>query len=63
MCKNGGEVDVEGCGRLSEHDGLWNVEGFSVCRCGASLAGKMLCGSGWSKCLSVERLNVMVCEP
>ncbi len=34
-------MDVEGCGRLSEHDGLWNVEGFSVCRCVGSLAGKM----------------------
>ncbi len=34
-------MDIEGCGRLSEHDGLWEVEGFTVCKCGGSLVGVM----------------------
>ncbi len=30
-CKDGGEVDVKGCGRLSIHDGLLDVAWFCVC--------------------------------
>jgi hypothetical protein len=47
-CKDGGEVDVEGCGRLSVHDGLLEVAWFCVCKLGGSLAGNecKLCGGG-----------------
>jgi hypothetical protein len=49
-CKDGGEVDVEGCGRLSVHDGLLEVAWFCVCRLGGgSLLGdeSKLGGGGW----------------
>jgi hypothetical protein len=36
ICKDGGEVDIEGCGRLSVHDGLLNVAWFCVCKLGGS---------------------------
>ena len=41
-CKDGGEVDVEGCGRLSVHDGFSDVAWFCVCKLvgGGSLAGR-----------------------
>ncbi len=32
-------MDVEGCGRLSVHDGLLDVAWFCVCKLGGSLAG------------------------
>ena len=49
-CMDGGEVDVEGCGRLSVHDGLLDVAWFCVCKLGVSLAGDecKLC-DGWLK--------------
>ncbi len=49
-CKNGGGVDVEGCGRL---DVAW----FCVCKLGGSLAGDewKLSGGGWCKCECVGR--------
>ncbi len=34
-------MDVEGCGRLSVHDGLLDVAWFRVCKLGGSLAGEM----------------------
>ncbi len=52
-CKDGGEVDVEGCGRLSAHDGQsgncvvlcvqvgWFVGGGNECK---------FCEGGWCKC-------------
>jgi hypothetical protein len=40
-CKDGGEVDVEGCGRLSVYDGLLEVAWFCVCKLVGSLAGEM----------------------
>ena len=46
-CKDVGEVDLEGCGRLSVHDGLLDVAMFCVCKLGGSLAGdecKWCCG-------------------
>jgi hypothetical protein len=47
-CKDGGEVDVEGCGRFSVQDGLLDVAWFCVCKLGGSLAedDSNLCG-GW----------------
>jgi hypothetical protein len=43
-------VDVEGCGRLSVHDGLMDVAWFCVSKLGGSLAGdegKLGGGGGW----------------
>jgi hypothetical protein len=40
-CKGGGEVYVEGCGRLSVHDVLLDVAWFCMCKLGGSLAGEM----------------------
>ena len=34
-------MDVEGCGRVSVHDGLLDVAWFCVCKLGGSLAGEM----------------------
>jgi hypothetical protein len=34
-------VDVEGCGRLSVHDGSLDVVWFCVCKLGCSLAGEV----------------------
>ena len=34
-------MDVEGCGRLSVHDGLLGVVWFCVCKLGGSLTGEM----------------------
>ncbi len=39
VVKDAGEVDSEGCGRLSVHDGLLGVAWFCVCKLGGSLAG------------------------
>ncbi len=49
-CKDGGEVDVEGWGRLSVHDGLLDVAWFCVCKLSGSSAGDE-CKSGgtWVK--------------
>ncbi len=33
-------MDVEGCGRLSVHDGLLDVAWFCLCKLGGSLAGE-----------------------
>ncbi len=38
-CKDGGEVDVKGCGRLSVLDDLLDVAWFYVCKFCGSLAG------------------------
>jgi hypothetical protein len=48
-CKDVGEVDVEGCGRLSVHDGLLeDVAWFYVYKLGGSLAGdECKLGCGW----------------
>jgi hypothetical protein len=48
-CKDGGEVDVEGCGRLSIHYGLLDVGWFCVRKLGGSMAGDecQFCGGGW----------------
>jgi hypothetical protein len=49
-CKDGGEVDVEGGGRLSVHDGILDVAWLSVCKLGGgSLAGYewKSGGGGW----------------
>jgi hypothetical protein len=40
-CKGGGEVDVEGCGRLSVHDR------FCMRKLGYSLAGNICQFGGW----------------
>jgi hypothetical protein len=40
-CKEGGDVDVEGCGRLTIHAGLLGVAWFCVCKLGGSLVGEM----------------------
>ncbi len=39
QCKDGGEVDVEGCERLSVHDGLLDIAWFRVWKLGGSSAG------------------------
>ena len=43
-------MEVEGCGRLSVHDGLLDVAWFCVCKLVVSLAGDecKLC-DGWLK--------------
>ena len=47
-CKEVGEVDVEGCGRLRVHDGLLDVAWFCVYTLGGSLAGdECKLGCGW----------------
>jgi hypothetical protein len=48
-CKDGGEVDFEGCGRLSVHDGLVDVAWFCVRKLGGALARDecKLDGGGW----------------
>jgi hypothetical protein len=47
-CKDVGEVDLEGCGRLSVHDGLLDVAMFCVYKLGGSLAGdECKWGCGW----------------
>jgi hypothetical protein len=38
-CKDVGEVDVEGCGRLNVHDGLLDVAWLCVYKLCGSLAG------------------------
>jgi hypothetical protein len=49
-------VDVEGCGRLSVHDGLFDVVWFCMCKLGGSLAWDeyKLSGGGWCKCECVR---------
>jgi hypothetical protein len=50
------EADVEGCGSLSEHDGLLDVVLFCVCKLGGSLAwDECKLGGGWWKCECVGR--------
>jgi hypothetical protein len=53
----GGEVEFEGCGRLSVHDGLLDVAWFCVSKLSGSLAGDecKFCGGGWCKCECVGR--------
>ena len=41
VVKDAGEVDSEGCGRLSVHDGLLGVAWFCVCKLGGSFAAEM----------------------
>ncbi len=50
-------MGVEGCGRLSVHDGLLDLAWFCVCKLGCSLAGDKckLSGGGWCKCECVGR--------
>ena len=49
-CKEAGEEDVEGCGRLRVHDGLLDVAWFCVYTLGGSLAGdECKWGCGWWK--------------
>ncbi len=50
-CKDGGNVDVERCGRLSVHDGLGDVAWFCVCKLG---------GGGWWKCECVGRQKGLI---
>ncbi len=39
LAVNGGEMNIEGCGRLIVHDGLLDVAWFCVYKLGGSLAG------------------------
>jgi hypothetical protein len=49
LCKHGGEVDVEGCGRLILHDGLLGMAWFCVSKLSGSLAMECnFCGSSAS---------------
>jgi hypothetical protein len=41
-CKDGGEVGVEGCGRLSVHDGFWDSPLFGGVWCKCTCVGSCL---------------------